>query len=122
MFAKTTLRPDRASAAAARRFVADVLVNRGYPDAAVEHAMLVTSEVVTDAVIHARTTIDVAVVASPSMARVEIHHGRNDEPVLDGDERSEEPVWRRLIVNACCEGWGVEPRPQGTCVWFELRP
>lgn len=121
MIARTKLRPDGSSAAAARRFVADVLVNRGYPDAAVEQAMLVTSEVVTDAVVHGAGEIDVAVVANRGMARVEVRDGRE---LLEGGWAADHPEheWRRRILDTCSQGWGIDSHEPGICVWFELRP
>ena len=123
VLAKTSLRPDGGSAAAARRFVADVLVNRGFPDAVVEHAMLVTSEVVTDAALHGGTDIEVAVVADPLMARVEVQNGRSEAPFLHDDSETEgETVWRRQIIQSFADGWGIERNTAGRRVWFEIRP
>lgn len=120
--ARTTLRPNDASAAAARRFVADVLLNCGFPDAAVEHAMLITSELVTHVALHACTKIELAVLADPSMARVEIQDGRAEAPFFDGSEGEGESVWRRRIIEGFADDWGIERDPHGKRVWFEIRP
>ncbi|HET7487884.1 MAG TPA: hypothetical protein VFJ85_08140 [Acidimicrobiales bacterium] len=121
MIARTRLRRDGSSAAAARRFVADVLINRGYPHASVDQAVLATSEVVTDAVVHGDSDIDLSVVADGGMARVEIQDGRTSiAGAWDGEHP--EHQWRRRILDTCSQGWGVETLDAGLRVWFELRP
>ncbi len=84
---RTSLRPHPTSAAAARRFVADVLLNRGFADGCVEQAMLVTSEVVTSAVVRTGSGVELVVVADHPMVRVEVrdfhtsssHHQDSDD-------------------------------------------
>ncbi|MGH9283111.1 MAG: ATP-binding protein, partial [Acidimicrobiales bacterium] len=70
---RTTLRPDAESAAAARRFVADVLSQRGFSRSGIEDAVLMTSEAVTNVVVHAGTALDLIVMADARLARVEVH-------------------------------------------------
>lgn len=73
MDARTRLTCDPSSAASARRFVADVLSSRGFANSCVEDAVLLASEVVTTAIIHASSELDLVVVADHPMARVEVY-------------------------------------------------
>ena len=119
---RTTLRADPASAAAARRFVADVLWQRGFPNDGIEDAVLLTSEAVTNAVVHARSPVQLVVTADGSMARVEIYDQHPRAPVPKRLE-PEAPSGRGLhVIQAVAEAWGVERSPgRGKCLWFELR-
>jgi anti-sigma regulatory factor (Ser/Thr protein kinase) len=81
-----------------------------------------TSELVTNAVVHAKTPFVVEVVRGPAVIRVAVTDG--DTQVVE--LRSYEPVspaGRGLhIVSALADRWGVDPSPTGKTVWFEVRP
>lgn len=118
---RTTLRADAASPAAARRFVADVLWQRGFDYDGIEDAILLTSEAVTNVVVHAGTPIGLVVMADGAMARVEVHDDHPDPPVpvpLEAEGASGRGLH---VIDALAEAWGVEPKGSGKCVWFELR-
>lgn len=119
--ARTTLRADPGSAAAARRFVADVLWQRGFSRSGIEAAVLITSEVVTNAVVHAGTEVDVVVVADGGQARVEVHDGRPDPPVPQPLEPEIPTGFGMHVIDAVAECWGVREHDGGKCVWFEVR-
>lgn len=122
MTARTTFPSDAGSAAAARRFVADVLLQRGFPDAGIDNAILLTSEAVSFALGLGGSGIALQVAAGPRMSRVEVH-------VLErlvwsgGSLPPDPPEGRRFVViQALAEDWGVEPDGPGTrCIWFEVR-
>lgn len=109
-----------ATAGAARRFVADVLLDSGLSDHVVEDAVLLTSEAVTDNLAHSGGALDFVVIAEQSMARVEVHHvaGEGAQPPFV-DEVSAE---RLRVIDAISEAWSIETCPDhGRCLWFELR-
>lgn len=124
-YVRTTLGWDTASPGFARRFVADALGARGFGKACIEQAVLLTSEAVTNAVVHAGSGVDLAVIAHHPMARVEVYDSQSSlaHPVV--------PQWpgplasrgRGLqLIAALAEAWGVEELGQaGKCVWFEVR-
>src|ERR1700679_1322850 len=70
ILATTQLPPEPASAGRARRFVRDVLRQEG-PTVDVEVVALLTSEVVTNAVLHAGTDVDLVVRSEGGCIRVE---------------------------------------------------
>jgi hypothetical protein len=116
---RTSLRPHPTSAAAARRFVADVLLNRGFGEGCIEQAVLATSEVVTGAV-HTGTEVDVVVVADHPMVRVEVY---GDEAVSHRSHHHDvAAALRCALIDALAEAWGVDQvgsRRKRT--WFEMR-
>jgi anti-sigma regulatory factor (Ser/Thr protein kinase) len=119
---RTTLPPHPTSPAAGRRFVADVLWQRGFATAVIDDAVLLTSEAVTNAVVHAGTPIDVVVTVDAAMARIEVHDGQPDLPVAR-DPAPDDASGRGLrVIEALAEAWGVQHSVDGTCLWFELRP
>ncbi|MGH9152997.1 MAG: ATP-binding protein [Acidimicrobiales bacterium] len=119
---RTTLPPDPTSAAAGRRFVADVLWQRGFPTEVIDDAVLLTSEAITNAVVHAGTAVDVVVAVDSLTARVEIHDRRPGAAEVV-HAAAEAPRGRGLrVVAAVADAWGCRPTGSGKCVWFELRP
>ncbi|WP_327355361.1 ATP-binding protein [Streptomyces sp. NBC_01304] len=107
----------------ARTFIATVLRSQAL-DHLNEAATLCTSELVTNAVVHARgpgATLELAIEAT--YVRVEVRDSDDRPPVLrEGyDAESGRGLW---LVDALSEGrWGVEPGETGggKAVWFELR-
>jgi len=106
----------------ARRFVGEVLRDRGFDTGeVVEAALLLTSELVTNAVLYAAGTINVDVEIDLRAVRVEVgdHSGEAPAP---RDASPEETSGRGLrLVEAMARAWGVEREPEdGKVVWFEL--
>lgn len=119
---RTTLPPVPSSAAAGRRFVADVLWQRGFPTEVIDAAVLLTSEAVTNAVVHAGTPIEVVVRVDLAMARIEVHD-RDPAPPTAGHPEPLDGSGRGLrVIEALAEAWGVHHSGEGKCLWFELRP
>jgi len=118
MKANQTFPADITSPRAAREFVAAIL---GHPDdEATKMALVLTSELVTNAVLHARTEVDVRVDLDAERMRVE---------VADGDPRLPTPLdltpdalgGRGLfLVEQLAAAWGSDPCDGGKVVWFTL--
>lgn len=83
---------------------------------------LLVSEVVTNALVHAGTTISVAVSVQGTTVRVEVSDGaahlpvRRDYAALAGTGRGLQ------LVEELADRWGVQAVPEGKTVWFELGP
>jgi anti-sigma regulatory factor (Ser/Thr protein kinase) len=115
------LPPVTTSVGAARRLVAETLTAAGFDSDVVDTALLLTSEVVTNAVLHAHTEVHVRVRAD-SGVRVEVIDG---SAVVPGQRRHdpESITGRGLdLVQALATAYGVTPSPDGTgkTVWFVL--
>ena len=109
-----------ASARRARRLVVDAL-HRLHWETATEVAELLVSELVTNAVLHARTDIRLRVQAEDSWVRVEVHDA-SPAPVHRRHYAQESTTGRGLaLVEALAARWGSELiRGDGKSVWFEL--
>ena len=117
---RTTLPPDVLSTTAARRFISDVLHRRGM-DPLADVGALLTSELVTNAVLYARSDIVLQVVISSSSVRVEVHDASTEPPVARLGRPNEAVPGHGLdLVASLAHSWGVHAEEAGKCVWFEL--
>jgi anti-sigma regulatory factor (Ser/Thr protein kinase) len=117
--ARLALRPVPSSAARAREFVDRTLGEWGC-DALVDAARLLVSELVTNAVLHARTDFELVVRLHRGGVRVEVSDGSSSAPVVRHYE-DEAMTGRGLaLVDELASRWGVDERPHGKAVWFEL--
>jgi len=107
------------SAPLARQFVTKVI---GQHPAA-DDAVLLASELVTNALVHARdaTAVTVTVAMTTALIRVDVHD----------DGRTGIPHWREAsaqaedgrgfqILNALAQRWGFTREQDRTCCWFEV--
>ena len=117
-----TLDAAELSAREARQLVRAVLSDAQVPADATETALLLVSELVTNAVVHAdgRPVLDIAVarhrlrisVSDTGRGTPEV---QTDNPLLSDHGRG------MLLVDTLSSRWGSEPtEPGGKCVWFEL--
>lgn len=109
------------SPAAARRLVTNALLACA-SDVDMHDAALLTSELVTNAVLYAIGPISVRVDASAHGVVVEVEDRRRDALVLRGPRDDRVEGGRGLaIVDAIATSWGVDRGSQnGKCVWFAL--
>jgi anti-sigma regulatory factor (Ser/Thr protein kinase) len=112
------LTPVPGSVPAARRFVASLdFVRRSDP----EKVALLTAEVVTNAILHARTPLKLeAVEVAGRGIRVSVSDESSNPPVKK-DYGPSSPTGRGLhIVEAMSDRWGFDQSESGKTVWFEL--
>lgn len=110
---------DVQSARAARRFASRVLQSWGCDD--IEDAvLLLVSELVTNAVIHARSDVEVVLRLRPARVRVEIVDAATDY-VQRRDAASDDQSGRGMaLTEALAAAWGVDTLVAGKSVWFEV--
>ena len=118
--ASLALQGDLGSAAEARRFVARTLTPLlGRED--VETAVLVTSELVTNAILHAGTRCDVRLTGAPGTLVIRVTDSDPRPPVCRLSFSDELSTGRGLrLLEVLCRRWGVEPGIGGKTVWCEL--
>lgn len=117
--AELTLQAEPASVPLARRFVASLDF---VAQLDIDRLVLLTAEVVTNAVLHARTMLRIAVREIEGGVRVSVHDGSLSPPVKK-DYGILSPTGRGLrIVDALATRWGYESSDSGKTVWFELEP
>lgn len=117
------LMADRAAASAARRVVEDAIrVWRVPVDA--DAAVLLTSELVTNAVMHGTqavgTFVLLTVACEPAGLRVDVHDGSGDLPVVDQAPDDAETGRGLLLVTSLSAEWGFYRTPAGKAVYFTL--
>ena len=108
------------SCAVARHFVRSVLVGSGWPGD-VEAAVLLTSELVANAFIHAHSPCYLTVRLDGSHVRVEASDS-DPEPPMVVRPSDDSPGGRGLVlVDALSSAWGSRIEPdEGKTIWFEL--
>jgi anti-sigma regulatory factor (Ser/Thr protein kinase) len=105
---------------AARRFVRGHCAGAALAAEQCDDAVLLTSELVTNAVLHGRSEVCVEVRARDGALRVAVldENSRRPAPVAEDPDALD---GRGLaLVDALADRWGVEERPIGKAVWFEV--
>ena len=131
LVASAAYQPEPTAAAAARRFVRDTLqtwvatgvVADGH--GLVDDAVLLTSELVTNAVVHAGTRVDLTCRLAGGAVEVVVRDGHPSRlvPEVAGDESgsAERTGGRGLLLPAAlASAWGVAYGRSSKAVWFRL--
>ena len=117
---ETTLAPDPTSSRAARRIVADWCIREGVTGDVVDTLLLLTAELVTNAVLHGRSEVVLRIGRVGHRVRVGV-----------GDENTRLPQRRELdpdalngrgiaLVEALADAHGVDVDALGKTVWFDV--
>lgn len=128
--ASAAYQPEPKAAAAARRFVRDTLQEWVVTGAAdghglVDDAVLLTSELVTNAVVHAGTPVQVTCRLAGGAVEVVVSDGLPGRLVPEAPEREAVPSERTggrglLLPAALASAWGVAYGRASKAVWFRL--
>jgi anti-sigma regulatory factor (Ser/Thr protein kinase) len=112
--------PSPGAPQAARRFVEEALRGWGHGDTVIDDARLLLSELVTNAVTHARSPVSVTLRARGSALRLAVRDESPAEPT-PRPVAPEADAGRGLqIVAALAKEWGVLATRGGKTVWAEL--
>lgn len=123
--AAASFEPVGRSVATARSFVRDTLQGWGFADI-IDDAVVLTSELVTNAVVHAGTAADVLCLRSDDGARIEVadHYPEREIPLQGAAITMSSPDregGRGLqLCAALASRWGVDYTPTKKLVWFQL--
>jgi serine phosphatase RsbU (regulator of sigma subunit)/anti-sigma regulatory factor (Ser/Thr protein kinase) len=113
-----------ASASDARRFVRDALTGWGATEA-IDDAVLLTSELVTNAVIHAETAVEVICQLADTAVQVEVVDRAPSRTLPDADQTMVGDAVRTdgrglLLPSRLAGTWGVTYTAESKTVWFRL--
>lgn len=103
----------------ARRMIRAALAEAGREDL-VETAELLVSEIVTNALVHAGTAIDVAFTFADGGLRVEVSDGSPHAPRMRGYGPSAGTGRGLMLLEEMVDDWGVVPAEEGKTVWFQV--
>ena len=113
------LPPQPASVGAARNHVRAQLTSSGRSDLE-EVAVLLVSEMVTNALLHAGTDIDLDVLVDRTGVRVGVGDGSTHMPSRRRYATTSGTGRGLLMLESLVDDWGVTPEPEGKTVWFHL--
>lgn len=117
--ARTLLGPDPVSASRARRFVGAALEQWGC-DRLLDDVELMVSELVANAIVHASSGCEVAVLLTDGVIRVEVQDSSCAAPIprfVDPGAMSGRGL---VLVQRLSKAWGVRSVDSGKIVWFEV--
>ncbi len=121
--AELVLPPELTSAAVARRFLRQVLADWSLTDME-DAATLAVSELVTNALVHARTGAVLHLLQRHGRLRVSVSDQAGDVPTRPRDADDEATNGRGLtLVAAVASRWGTDQQADGgKTVWLEIDP
>lgn len=123
--AAASFEPVGRSVATARSFVRDTLQGWGFADI-VDDAVVLTSELVTNAVVHAGTAADVLCLRIDEGVRIEVadHYPEREIPLqgpaINMGNPDREGGRGLQLCAALASRWGVDYTPTQKLVWFQL--
>ena len=117
--ATTTLEAKPQSARAARHFV-EALLREWDREHVADLVTLLTSEIVTNAVMHARSELDLEVDCLQDAVRVSVHDRGEGVPVRRHVSIEATNGRGLALVDTLARRWGVDPQSPGKAVWFEV--
>lgn len=115
-----TVRAGLHAPAIARAFIRSAVELLG--SAAPEDVVLLTSEAVTNSVIHAHTdAVEVALFRHGDAVHVAVTDGDPGEPAMQDEDPTRIGGFGVRLIDQLADDWGVDPVPgEGKCVWFEV--
>jgi anti-sigma regulatory factor (Ser/Thr protein kinase) len=118
--ARITLPRNPSSVAAARRFIEARAAAWSFPRPAGEQLVLIGSELVTNAVLHARTELTLTIELRGDRVRISVKD-RSQAPATLRHYRADALTGRGLgVVAALSDRWGISAAADGKVVWAEL--
>jgi anti-sigma regulatory factor (Ser/Thr protein kinase) len=116
--------PSGGGPALARAAVTDILEDSGMDQAQIQDAVLMTSELVTNGIRHARIppdeTLELQVDLTPSAIRIEVADaGGNSTPIEVQPTANASGGWGLYLVERLADRWGAIQNAANV-VWFEM--
>lgn len=116
-----TLPPEAESAGEARRYMAGLLRQAGCDAEISDTALLLVSELVTNAIVHARTWCQVTFDVKARSVSAAVADG-SPSPVVPSQPDTADTSGRGLcLLERLADEWGWRPSGAGKMVWFEVR-
>jgi anti-sigma regulatory factor (Ser/Thr protein kinase) len=112
---------DPVSVGRARQFIREFCQAAGLSEENCQTAALLVSELVTNAIIHGRTSAQIDAHRPGAKLRVSVRDDNPDLPPVGNRPPLTAESGRGLtIVSMLASRWGIEARGKGKAIWFEL--
>ena len=108
------------SIGAARRFTRAALGRHAIPSETIDTAVLLVSELTTNALLHAESAIRVRVRVGDDDVRVEVCDSSPEGPTVERGGWERESGRGLELVSSLAAGWDWSPREDGKVIWFAL--
>jgi anti-sigma regulatory factor (Ser/Thr protein kinase) len=108
------------SIGAARRFTRAALGRHAISSETIDIAILLVSELTTNALLHAESVIRVRVRVDEDDVRVEVCDSSPEGPELEHGSWERESGRGMELVSTLAKGWDWSPREDGKVIWFAL--
>jgi anti-sigma regulatory factor (Ser/Thr protein kinase) len=109
-----------ASVRKARVFTGDALADNGVEASVIELAVLLVSELVTNAVAYAPGTICLTVHTDAHWVRIEVQDQGRGRAVLRPATQDQPKGRGLMVVDKLATDWGTHRRANRKVVWFEI--
>ena len=109
-----------AAAKAGRAFITGYCSRHGVSIVASDDAVLITSELIGNAYLHAGGGTNVSARCRGQVLRIEVTDGSTVHPQLRRGRTEDQNGRGVMIMDALAQDWGVHTQPTGKAVWFEL--
>ena len=116
----TTLAPDPTSSRAARHIVADWCISEGIIGDVVDTLLLLTAELVTNAVLHGRSEVVLSLGRRGAHVRVGVGDENTRVPLRSAPDPEALNGRGMALVEALSDDYGVEVSSYGKTVWFDV--
>jgi anti-sigma regulatory factor (Ser/Thr protein kinase) len=113
-----SLPPNAGSVRFSREAIRDALAE--FDEDAVEAAAILTDELVTNAIMHGKPPIVLDINEDHGTVTVTVKDAGSGVPVSRLAQRDALSGRGLTIVDSMSDGWGVDVRQHGKCVWFQL--
>jgi PAS domain S-box-containing protein len=119
-FVTLAVPPVAESVASVRRFAHNALTSWDIPVAVIGDLILVVSELVTNAILHSRSPIELRLSRTSDRIVVAVHDGSTAVPRRLQSNLEAEHGRGLHLVSAISDQWGVRPTEDGKSVWCEV--
>jgi anti-sigma regulatory factor (Ser/Thr protein kinase) len=105
----------------ARQLTAELCAEAGVSRELRDSAVLLTSELVTNAITHGRSDARLRVVVHADCVRVEVTDDNSRHPVVRSQDADALDGRGLQMLEFVASAWGVRDEAYGKTVWFEVR-
>jgi anti-sigma regulatory factor (Ser/Thr protein kinase) len=112
--------PPEPSSASRARALARERFGTSCSGEALETIALLVTELVTNAILHARTRLQLTVESRAGYVRISVEDESDDQPALQRYETDAVTGRGLALVEQLASAWGVDATPSGKSVWCEV--